>query len=287
MKYAFMDKHRRVFSVIAMARVLGVSGSGFYHWTVSREPSLRAKARQALDVLVKAVLEAHKGRYGAPRVRAELGEYGHDYDEKTVAASLRRQGLMARAGRKFKATTNSNHHLPVAKNLLDQNFQAARPNEKWVQDITYLPTDEGWLCLAEVIDLYSRHVVGWAMSSRMKAVLVCDALNMALFRRAMPTGVIVHSDRGSQYCSTRFQRQLTGHGLKCSMSKRGDCYDNACAESFFHSLKVELTHGVRYPTREHARREVFEYIETYYNTIRRHSTLAHLSPAAFELQNVA
>ena len=282
-----MDKHRGVFSVTAMARILKVSRSGFYHWTVSREPGSRAKARQALDALVKAVFDAHKGRYGAPRVTAELREDGHDYDEKTVAASLRRQGLVARAGRKFKATTNSNHNLPVAENLLAQDFQATRANEKWVQDITYLPTDEGWLYLAVVIDLYSRQVVGWAMSSRMKAVLVCDALKMALFRRAMPTGVIVHSDRGSQYCSKRFQRQLHQHGLKCSMSKRGDCYDNACAESFFHSLKVELTHGTRYPTREQARRVVFEYIETYYNLVRRHSTLGHLSPAAFELQNVA
>lgn len=156
-----------------------------------------------------------------------------------------------------------------------------------MQDITYLCTDEGWLYLAVVIDLYSRQVVGWAMSERMKAALVCDALTMSLFRRGMPRGVIVHSDRGSQYCSNRFQHLLVRHGLRCSMSKRGDCYDNACAESFFHSLKVELTHGERYATREQARHEVFEYIETYYNLVRRHSTLGHLSPAAFELQNVA
>ena len=161
------------------------------------------------------------------------------------------------------------------------------PNEKWVQDITYLATDEGWLYLAVVIDLYSRQVVGWAMSERMKATLVCDALKMALFRRAMPHGVIVHSDRGSQYCSKRFQALLARHGLLCSMSKRGDCYDNAVAESFFHSLKVELTHGVRYATRDQARRDVFEYIETYYNLLRRHSALDYLSPAEFEEKDVA
>jgi len=282
-----MDEHRREFRVVIMARVLRVSRSGFYRWCQAREPSPRAKARAALDTRVKALFDAHKGRYGAPRISAELREQGEGCDEKTVASSLRRQGLVARAGRRFKATTNSKHGLPVAENLLEQDFEAARPNEKWVQDITYLATDEGWLYLAVVIDLYSRQVVGWAMSERMKANLVCDALTMALFRRAMPSGVIVHSDRGSQYCSHRFQRLLDRHGLHCSMSKRGDCYDNACAESFFHSLKVELTHGVRYPTRQQARQDVFAYIETYYNPVRRHSALGHVSPATFEEQNVA
>lgn len=282
-----MDEHRREFWIVIMARVLGVSRSGFYRWCQSRGPSPRAKARAALDARVKALFDAHKGRYGAPRITAELREQGEGCDEKTVASSLRRQGLVARAGRRFKATTNSKHGLPVAENLLEQDFEAAAPNEKWVQDITYLPTDEGWLYLAVVIDLYSRQAIGWAMSERMKANLVCDALTMALFRRGMPSGVIVHSDRGSQYCSHRFQRLLDRHGLHCSMSKRGDCYDNACAESFFHSLKVELTHGVRYPTRQQARRDVFEYIETYYNPVRRHSALGHVSPATFEEQNVA
>lgn len=282
-----MDEHRREFWIVIMARVLGVSRSGFYRWCQAREPSPRAKARAALDARVKALFDAHKGRYGAPRITAELREQGEGCDEKTVAASLRRQGLVARAARRFKATTNSNHGLPVAENLLEQDFEAAGPNEKWVQDITYLATDEGWLYLAVVIDLYSRQVIGWAMSERMKANLVCDALTMALLRRAMPSGVIVHSDRGSQYCSHRFQRLLERHGLHCSMSKRGDCYDNACAESFFHSLKVELTHGVRYPSRQQARQDVFEYIETYYNPVRRHSALGHVSPATFEEQNVA
>lgn len=282
-----MDGHRREFKVTIMARVLRVSRSGFYRWCRGQGPSPRARARAELDARVKALFEMHKARYGAPRLTRELHERGLPCDEKTVASSLRRQGLVARAARRFKATTNSKHDLPVAENLLEQDFNSTRANQKWVQDITYLATDEGWLYLAVVIDLYSRQVVGWSMSERMKATLVCDALTMALFRRAMPRGVIVHSDRGSQYCAHRFQNLLARHGLLCSMSKRGDCYDNACAESFFHSLKVELTHGERYPTREHARQAVFEYIETYYNPIRRHSTLGHISPAAFEVQNAA
>jgi putative transposase len=286
-KYAFMEQHRFEFSIVLMARVLRVSRSAFYTWCTKCVQNARAAARALLDSLVAGVFHAHKGRYGAPRITAELCEQDHPCDEKTVASSLRRQGLVARAGRKFKATTNSNHNLPVAPNLLEQDFSSQRPNEKWVQDITYCATDEGWLYRATVVDLYSRQVVGWAMSERMKATLVCDALTMALFRRGRPRGVIVHSDRGSQYCSKRFQRLLRKHELLCSMSKRGDCYDNACAESFFHSLKVELTHGERYATREILRREIFQYIETYFNTVRRHSALGYISPVTFELQHVA
>lgn len=282
-----MAEHRLEFAVALMARVLGVSRSGFYDWCRPRDPGTRATARDTLDERVKAVFEAHRGRYGAPRVTAELRDQGFGYDEKTVASSLRRQGLRARAAKRFKATTNSNHDLPVAPNLLEQDFTATRPNEKWVQDITYLATDEGWLYLAVVVDLYSRQVVGWSMRQDMKAALVCDALTMALFRRGLPNGVIVHSDRGSQYCSGRFRRLLAKHSLQCSMSKRGDCFDNACAESFFHTLKVELTHGNHYSTREELRHEVFEYIEAYYNPIRRHSAIGHVSPATFERTNVA
>lgn len=282
-----MKAHLGEFRVRMMARVLMVSRSGFYAWCKAGSPSTRARERAALDERVKAVFDAHKGRYGAPRITRELSELGHGYDEKTVAASLRRQGLRARAARRFKATTNSAHALPVAPNVLEQDFTASEPNEKWVQDITYLATEQGWLYLAVVIDLYSRQVVGWAMSERMKAKLVCNALQMALWRRAMPSGVIVHSDRGSQYCSKRFQRLVTRHSLRCSMSRRGDCFDNACAESFFHTLKVELTHGVRYHSRDELRREVFEYIETYYNRVRRHSAIGYVSPTVFEERKIA
>jgi len=188
---------------------------------------------------------------------------------------------------KKAAATNSNHNLPIAPNLLNQDFSATAPNQKWVGDITYLWTDEGWLYLAVVIDLYSRSVVGWAMDRRMKSELVCQALTMALERRGSPSGVIVHTDRGSQYCSKTYQKIISTYSLKCSMSKKGDCYDNACAESFFHSLKVELTHGSYYESRSQLRREIFEYIEAYYNVVRLHSSNDYNSPSDFEMLKVA
>ena len=204
-----------------------------------------------------------------------------------VAQSLRRQGLRAKGARKFKATTNSKHSLPVAPNLLQQDFSADRPNQKWVSDITYIATDEGWLYLAVVLDLYSRLVIGWSMSERMTANLVCDALRMALFRRQRPRGVTVHSDRGSQYCSQDHRTLLDEHGLLCSMSAKGNCYDNAAMESWNHSLKVEAIHGERLCTRAQAKAHVFDYIEVYYNRQRLHSTLGYLSPVEFELSRVA
>jgi transposase InsO family protein len=237
--------------------------------------------------VVKKAFGARKGRSGSPRLVLDLAEAGHQHDRKTIAESMRRQGLRAKAAKKFKATTNSKHNLPVAPNLLEQDFTATAPNQKYVGDITYLWTDEGWLYLATIIDLYSRLVVGWSMSERMTAQLVCDALKMALWRRHMPTNVIVHSDRGSQYCSGAYQKLLDEHGLICSMSGKGNCYDNACAESFFHSLKVEAIHGERFGTREEMRQTVFEYIEVDYNRTRRHSANGYISPEAFEVKNVA
>ncbi len=214
----------------------------------------------------------------------DLRDQGEGYDRKTVAASMRRQGLRAKAAKKFKATTNSNHGLPVAPNLLQQDFSATEPNQKWVgditYDITYLWTTEGWLYLAVVIDLYSRLVVGWAMSERITAELSCNALNMALWRRRMPKGVIVHSDRSSQYCSGRYQSLLNRYTLLCSMSAKGNCYDNACAESFFHSMKVEVVHGEKVVSRDKMRQIIFEYIEVDYNRNRRHSANGYISPEA-------
>ena len=270
-----------------MARVLGVSRSGFYHWRKHLEPSPRAVARAKLDELVIAAFHHFRGRYGAPRVTRYLGELGHCYDDKTVASSLRRQALRAKAAKRFKATTDSNHNRPVAENVLEQNFAAERPNEKWAGDITYLWTDQGWVYLAVILDLYSRQVIGWAMDKTMTAKLVCDALHMALWRRNLPEGVIVHSDRGSQYCSQAYQRMLRQHHLLCSMSGKGNCFDNACVESFFHSMKIETIYGERFPTRQSIRQEVFEYIETFYNTTRQHSTLGYISPEAFEAALVA
>ena len=283
-----MRQHRGEFGLKAMARVFGVSRSGFYAWCKrASEPSRRVLARQALDARVKAAFIAGRGRCGAPRLYLDLRDTGFPVNIKTLAASLRRQGLRAKAAMKFKATTNSKHHLPVAPNVLQQDFTAAQANQKWVGDITYLWTDEGWMYLATVIDLYSRMVVGWAMSEHMTAALVCAALMMALWRRNRPKGVIFHSDRGSQYCSHDFQRLLKDNQLLGSMSAKGNCYDNACAESFFHSLKVEAIQGERFQTREQMRHVVFEYIEVDYNRTRRHSANGNISPAMFEATQAA
>ena len=278
--------HEGKFATRLMCRVLEVSSSGYYDWR-RRGPSATARARAALDKQVKDAFLAEKCRAGAPRLTRRLKARGHGAGHNQIAESLRRQGLRARAARKFKATTNSNHRLPVAPNLLQQDFSAQRPNEKWVSDITYVATDEGWLYVAVVLDLYSRLVVGWAMSDRMSATLTCDALRMALFRRHRPRGVIVHSDRGSQYCSREYRQLLKHNGLICSMSARGDCYDNAAMESWNHSLKVEAVHGERFVTRAQAKSQLFEYIEIYYNRQRLHSSLGYLSPAEFELPRVA
>ncbi len=264
-----------------MSRVLSVSPSGYYAWR-GRMPSKRTQARADLDARVKAEFEARKGRAGAPRLARHLG-----VGRRQVAESLRRQGLRAKAAKKFKATTNSNHSLPVAANLLQQDFRAQRPNQVWAGDITYIGTDEGWLYLSVVLDLYSRKVVGWAMSERMTATLVCDALRMALFRRKRPRGVIMHTDRGSQYCSRDHRALRDAHGLIASMSAKGNCYDNAAMESWNHSLKVEAIHGERFATRAQAKAHVFEYIEVDYNRIRLHSTLGYLSPEQFELAHAA
>ncbi|EHK4219505.1 IS3 family transposase, partial [Salmonella enterica subsp. enterica serovar Poona] len=209
-----------------------------------------------------------------------------EYNIKTIAASLHRQGLRAKAARKFRPVSYREHSLPVSENLLKQDFYASGPNQKWAGDITYLRTDEGWLYLAVVIDLWSRAVIGWSMSSRMTSQLTCDALQMALWRRKRPENVIVHTDRGGQYCSADYQGLLKRHNLRGSMSAKGCCYDNACAESFFHSLKVECIHGERFISREVMRTTVFNYIECDYNRWRRHSACGGLSPKQFENQNL-
>ncbi len=278
--------HETCHRVALMCRVLSVSRSSYYGWR-NRPLSVRAQADTQLAAEVRRIFDEHKGRVGVPRIVKQLRDEGQRVGKNRVARVMQTQGLRAKAARKYKATTNSNHKLPVAPNLLEQNFTATVPNQKWVSDITYVATDEGWLYVAVVLDLYSRLVVGWSMSERMTAELVCDALTMALRRRKMPKGVIVHSDRGSQYCSIIYQRLLRNNQLLCSMSKKGDCYDNAAMESWNHSLKVEAIHGERFAMREMARAQVFEYIEVYYNRKRLHSTLGYLSPEAFEARIVA
>jgi putative transposase len=281
-----MAEHAAQFGVQMMCRVMLVSSSGYYDWC-QRGPSAQAQARALLDADVRSAFEAQKARAGAPRLTRQLKSQGCPAGRNQVAASLRRQGLRARAARKFKATTNSNHTLPVAPNLLNQDFTAQRCDEKWATDITYVGTEEGWLYLAVVLDLYSRKVIGWSMSERMTVRLTCDALRMAVFRRQQPRGVIVHSDRGSQYCAQEYRALLVENELKCSMSARGNCYDNAAVESWNHSLKVEAVHGERFATRAQAKKQLFEYIEVYYNRQRLHSTLGYLSPEQFELSRVA
>ena len=288
MKYAFMHDNTGNFSIKAQSVVFDVSRGGYYAWLRRKKhPSKRQLEREKLDCLVAQAFAARKGRSGAPGLTIDLDEQGYPYNRKTVATSMRRQGLRAKAAKKFKATTDSGHSLPVAPNLLDQDFTATAPNQKWVCDITYLWTGEGWRYLAVVLDLFSRMVIGWAMDKRIKAKLVCDALQMALWRRRMPKGVTVHSDRGSQYCSGQYQALLAKHEILCSMSGKGNCHDNACAESFFHTLKVELVHGESFATRETMRRAVFEYIEVDYNRTRRHSANGNISPMAFETNMVA
>lgn len=288
MKYVFIEKHQAEFSIKAMCRVLRVARSGWYTWCQRRTRiSPRQQFRQHCDCVVLAAFTRSKQRYGAPRLTDELRAQGYPFNVKTVAASLRRQGLRAKASRKFSPVSYRAHNLPVSENLLEQDFYASGPNQKWAGDITYLRTDEGWLYLAVVIDLWSRAVIGWSMSPRMTVQLACDALQMALWRRKRPRNVIVHSDRGSQYCSADYQTLLKRHNLRGSMSAKGCCYDNACVESFFHSLKVECLHGEHFISREIMRATVFNYIECDYNRWRRHSWCGGLSPEQFENQNLA
>ncbi|AIA69701.1 transposase [Pectobacterium carotovorum subsp. carotovorum] len=284
MKYVFIEKHRAEFTVRTMCRMLRVARSGWYAWRVRRHQiSPRQQFRLTCDGAVRKAFGDAKQRYGAPRLADELPAY----NIKTIAASLRRQGLRAKAARKFSPVSYREHGLPVSENLLKQDFYASGPNQKWAGDFTYLRTDEGWLYLAVVLDLWSRAVIGWSMSSRMTAALACNALQMALWRRKRPQNVIVHTDRGGQYCSADYQAMLNEHNLRGSMSAKGCCYDNACAESFFHSLKVECIHGERFVSREIMRTAVFNYIECDYNRWRRHSACGGLSPEQFENQNLA
>lgn len=286
MKYAYIRDNNTHYPVRQLCAVLDVRPGSYYAWC-QRPVCQRAQDNVHLDVHIQAVFAEHQSRYGSPRITEELRDNGKTCSENRVAARMQILGLHAKGKRKYKATTQSNHTLPVAPNLLEQNFEASAPNQKWVSDITYVWTDEGWLYLAVVLDLYSRLVVGYALSARIDRALVIAALRMALFRRKFPRGVIVHSDRGSQYCSADYQALLNEHGLVCSMSKRGDCYDNAAMESWNHSYKVESIHGERFATRWHAEKITTDYIDRYYNVKRRHSTIGLRSPQDYELANAA
>jgi putative transposase len=281
-----IKENAQLFKVQMMCQLLGVSRSGYYEW-LHRPPSRRQLENEVLAKQIKGIFDAEKQRAGSPRITRKLRKAGQRVGKNRLARVMKQRGWRAKGAKKFKATTNSKHSLPVAPNLLQQNFEASKPNQKWVSDLTYIWTDEGWLYLAVVLDLYSRMVVGWAMSERMTAPLVCNALEMALWRRKRPQGVIVHSDRGVQYCSQEYQSLLAKHKLICSMSKRGDCYDNAAMESWNGSLKVEAIHGERFKTRDEAKQHIFDYIDVYYNRERLHSKLGYLSPVEFEATKVA
>jgi putative transposase len=280
-RFSFIEEHKDTWPVVVMADLLGVSTAGFYAWR-DRPISERQQRRDRLLVEIAAIHEEFQGRYGSPRIHAELHAQGHGCCVNTVAEVMRQAGIRAKTARKFRHTTDSNHQRPVADNVLNREFSVGGPNQAWVADITYVPTREGWLYLAIVEDLYSRMIVGWSMDGTMTSRLVVDALEMAVRRRLPGEELLAHSDRGSQYASEHYQRLLGKYGIECSMSEVGQCWDNAPAESFFASLKKELVHDEDYQTRAEATASIFEYIEVFYNRQRRHSTLGYVSPAEYE-----
>ena len=265
-----------------LCQVLRVSRSGYYAWR-GRPESKRSKENRALVARIK---EIHEGRYkrcyGSPRIHRQLHRLGMSCGRHRVARLMRSVGIRAEAKRKFKVTTNSAHEQPVAPNILSREFEATAPNQKWAGDITYIWTGEGWLYLAAIIDLFSRMVVGWSMMPRMTADLVCYALRMAIANRLPFEKPLMHSDRGSQYASEPYQRILRAFGITCSMSRKGNCWDNAVLESFFASLKKECVYQTTFFTRRQAQHEIFDYIEAFYNRERLHSALDYRSPEEFE-----
>ncbi|RYZ12768.1 MAG: IS3 family transposase, partial [Myxococcaceae bacterium] len=278
-KFAFIDAKKALYPVAVLCRHLGVSRSGYYAWE-KRPESERKRRDRALHLEVAAVHQESRGTYGAPRVHAELKARGQRVARKRVARLMRQAGLRGRARRRFVRTTDSVHGHPVAPNTLERNFQPGQPHRAWVGDITYVWTDEGWLYLAVLLDLFSRKVVGWAMGERIDRGLVLSALDMALLGRPAPQ--LHHSDRGSQYASEDYRQLLEARGIGCSMSRKGNCWDNAVAESFFSTLKLELVYITRFKTRESAKQSLFEYIEVFYNRKRRHSALGYVSPVEYE-----
>ncbi|BAV33428.1 transposase [Sulfuricaulis limicola] len=284
MRYRAIRENVRRFPVRLMCRALKVSAAGYYAWH-TRPESQRAVHNRALLVSIRAIHAGSRCTYGSPSICDALQKRGHRIGENRVARLMRLHGIRAKTVKKWKATTDSGHKLPVAANTLDRRFAVDEPNRVWAGDITYVWTREGWLYLAVVLDLYSRAVIGWAMGPRLTADLATQALTMALWRRKPAKGLLHHSDRGVQYASGDYQGLLGRAGMTCSMSRKANCWDNACVESFFGTLKKELIHDRRYLTREEAKQDIFEYIEVFYNRQRRHSTLGYRSPAEFEAMN--
>ncbi len=281
MKYAWLDGERRNYPLPVLCGTLDVSISGYRAWKRGGTLARKHLTDAQLLELIRAIHIQFKGAYGSPRMVDELRDRGFPVSKARVERLMRSHGIRARHKRCYKATTDSTHGLPVADNLLNRHFSPAAPNQVWTADLTYVWTDEGWLYLAVVLDLFNREIVGWSIKSRMTADIVVEALTMAWFRRKPLPGLLHHSDRGSQYASLVFQEKLAEYGMVCSMSRKGNCWDNAPTESFFNSLKNERVHGTRYATREAAIADLFEYIEVFYNRSRRHSTLQSKSPVQF------
>ena len=281
MRFVFVHAEKAKHSVRMLCRVLRVSPSGYYAWR-QRSPESRAQRDAALAVHIRAIHKRSRCTYGSPRIHAELKREGLAVGRKRVARIMRHEGLEAAPRKRFRTTTDSKHSLPVAPNLLQRQFDVTDVNRAWVTDITYVWTWQGWLYLAVVVDLFSRRVVGWAADEHMRTELVLDALGMAIARRRPAPGLVHHSDRGSQYASHRYREELERHGLVASMSRKGDCWDNAVAESFFGTIKTELLDRRPWPTRQGARGAVAEYIELFYNPQRLHSHLGYISPAEYE-----
>jgi putative transposase len=283
MKYVFMQTHESEFSIERMSSVFGVSRSGYYQF-IHAKPSRREQEDERLLLKIKAIHQASRQTYGSPRIHAELREKGETCSRKRVSKIMKRSGIAAKMKKRFKITTRVNPKAAVAPNLLKQNFTAELPNQCWVADFTYVATQEGWLYVATVLDLFSRRIVGLSMGDRMTDDLVISAVQQALIHRQPNADIIHHSDRGSQYTSKDFRELLKNNCIIASMSGTGNCYDNAAMESFYHTLKTEHVYFEHYNTREEAKQSIFEYIEVFYNRQRRHSTLKYVSPMIFEKQ---
>jgi transposase InsO family protein len=286
MKYLFVTQHKKTWPIDLMCRVLGVGRQGYYHYRRNIEAKLADPEHQEMLEWIEDIAVASGHTYGRRRMKRAMNALGYPISRMKTVKLMKEAGIQVRHKKKFKVTTNSNHKLPLFENLLDRQFDVEQPNQVFASDITYIWTQEGWLYLAVVIDLYSRKVVGWSMSSRMTAQLVCDALTMAIWLRRPKAGLIHHSDRGSQYASKAFRRLLKAHGIKGSMSRKGDCWDNAVVESFFGSLKQERVHWHHYQTRYEAQQDILDYISMFYNSYRLHSYLDYRSPNQYEMEMV-
>lgn len=281
MRFRLIDQAKAQFPVQRLCKVLGVSTSGYFAWR-NRDASARQREDMVLLAHIRSAFAQSNGTYGSPRMTRELQDEGFAIGRRRTARLMRENNLKARQKRRFKRTTDSHHAWPVAPNIIDQDFAATGPDQKWGADISYVWTREGWLYLAVVIDLFARRVVGWAVSDRLHRQLALEALDMALVMRRPPEGLIHHSDRGSQYCSIDYQARLHRHGIRISMSGKGNCYDNAMVETFFKTLKSELVWRTTFYSRAEAGQAIARYIDGFYNPLRRHSALNYLSPVQFE-----